>query len=140
MEQNVLVYRRAQPRPLRACSSPSWLGPHLRKLRLGTLVPRPASPVTRKRAPERVSDGHGGDASNDIDCRGRRPRAQSRWTRCYRSREEREEKPLSPPPPRDRRSLSYSRNIGLSRPDHSPLVVVPMGVVCFCVSRALALF
>ena len=27
----------------------------------------------RQYAPERASEGHGGDASNDIDCRGRRP-------------------------------------------------------------------
>ena len=94
------------------------------KLGFGTCVPRPAAPVR----------GHGGDVSNDFDCRGRRPRAQSRWARCYRSREEREEKPLSPPLPAI--TYLYLSPVTLALVGR-PLVVVPMGVVCFCVSRAL---
>ena len=36
------------------------------------------SPGSASHASERASEGHGGVASNDIDCRVRRPRAQSR--------------------------------------------------------------
>ena len=97
------------------------------KLGFGTCVPRPAAPV-------RVVTVAMCQMTSIVEGAGLALRVGGPV--LYRSREEREDKPLSPPLPAIADLYLIPVTLALCIVGR-PLVVVPMGVVCFCVSRAL---